>query len=192
MSSVNFEQISDWFMNTARPFAEEHAIVITAILAGLLVLLILKRRLSRSKPGLADVQIRVDPCDLPPCRFFTGSIVATNRGRKSCSLRGVQLLHEIHKFEISDITDKRDEELTAPDRGTIGIQLPVSLKGKQEKKLFFFGYHRIATEEDLPEKLSLKATFNGRKATYLYTLARALETTYCLYPTKQDPPASRT
>ncbi|MEA3227149.1 MAG: hypothetical protein U9Q07_14465 [Planctomycetota bacterium] len=188
---MSFEQISTWFMETLRPFVQEHAIVLSAILAALLVLFLILK-LFRSKPGIADFQVRVDPCDLPPCRFFTGNIVATNRGRKRCNLVNVQLLHESLKFEISDITDRREKELTAPDRGIVGIQLPVSIKAKEEKKIFFFGYHRLATLEELPETLSLKITFNGRKRTYLYSLARALETTYCLYPSKQNPPGCRT
>ena len=189
MYSVSFEQISTWFTRTLWPFVEEHATVLSAVLAALLVLLlILKKKLFGSVPGIADGQVRIDPCDLPPCRFFTGSIVAMNRGRRRCNLLSVQLLHESLKFEFSDITDRREEELTPPDRGTIGIQLPVSVKAKEEKKIFFFGYHRMATTEELPETLSLKVTFNGRKGTYLYSLARALETTYCLYPSEQNPP----
>ncbi len=189
MSSVSFEQISTWFMKTLWPFAQEHAAILIPALAILLVvLLFLIRRLSRSLPSIFDSQIRIDPCDLPPCRFFTGSIVAINRGRRRCNLLDVQLVHESLKFEISDVTDQRNSELTAPERGIAGIQLPVSIKGKEGKKIFFFGYHRIATMQELPETLSLKVTFDRRKRTYLYSLVRALDKTYCLRSPDRYPP----
>ena len=189
MYSVSFEQISTWFMRTLWHFVEEHATVLSAVLAALLVLLlVLKRKLFRSVPGIADGQVKIDPCDLPPFRFFTGSIVAVNSGRRCCNLLNVQLLHKSLNFEISDITDQRENELTAPDRGIIGIQLPVSIKRKEEKKIFFFGYHRIATMEELPETLSLKVTFDHRKGIYLYNLVRVLDKTYCLRPSDRNPP----
>jgi hypothetical protein len=176
-------------MRTFWPFVQEHAAILIAVLAALLVLLVLLvRRLSRSRPAVVDSRIRIDPCDLPPCRFFTGSIVAVNNGRRRCNLLSLQLLHKKLKFEISDVTERRQNELTAPDRGIYGIQLPISIKGKQAKRIFFFGYHRIATVKELPETMSLKVTFGRRKRTYLYGLVRALETTYCLRSLDRYPP----
>ena len=187
--STSFEQIPTWFMRTLWPYVQEHAAESGAAVAVLLVLLfILKRRLSRSLPSIVDSRIRVDPCDLPPCRFFTGSIVAVNSGRGGCNLLNVQLVHKSLKFEISDLTDQRDSELTAPDRGIVGIQLPMSIKGREKKTIFFFGYHRIATEGELPETLSLKVTFGRRKRTYLYSLVRVLDKTYCLRSPDRNPP----
>jgi len=176
------------FTETLRPLLEEHAKVLGAILAALLILIfVLKRKLSKSIPYIAEGQVRIGPCDLPPCRFFTGTVVGLNKGRKHCSLINLQLLHEHHKFELSDITDRRDKEFTAPERGTIGIQLPVEIKAKAKKNIYFFGYHRIAKVEDLPETLFLKVTFNGRKKTFLYNLVRVLEETYCLRPPEKYP-----
>ena len=189
MFSVNLEQILTWFTETLWPLLEERAKVLGAILAALLILIfILKKTLSKSRPFIAEGQVRIDPCDLPLCRFFTGTIVGLNRGRKRCHVLNLQLLHERHKFEISDITDRRDKEFTAPERGTIGIRLPVEIKAKAKKNIYFFGYHRIAKIEDLPETLSLKVTFNGRKKAFLYNLVRVLEETYCLRPPEEYPP----
>jgi len=189
---MSFEQISTWFNETLRPLLQEHTTVLGAILAALAALLILifilKRKLVKSIPGIVDGRVRIEPCDLPPCRFFTGTIVGLNRGRKCCNLLSLQLLHERLKFEISDITYRREKELAAPDRGTIGIQLPMQFKAKEEKKIYFFGYHRIAKIEELPETLSLKVAFNGRKKTFLYSLVRVLDETYCLRPPDKYPP----
>lgn len=183
MPSVSFEQISAWSMRELWPLIKEHATVVCAILAGLValvLLLALKRKLFRSSPGIADCQIRIDPCDLSPCRFFAGSIVAANSGRKFCTLLSVQLTHERLKFEFSDITAHRNKEFAAPERGTVGIRLPVLIKAKEKKTIFFFGYHRIASVEELPENLFLDVVFGRRKVSQRYNLARALETTYCL------------
>jgi hypothetical protein len=189
MSSVSLEQMLTWFTETLRPLLEEHAKVLGAILAALLILIfILKRKLSKSIPYIAEGQVRIDPCDLSPCRFFTGMVVGSNKGRKHCILMNLQLLHEHHKFELSDITDRRDKEFTAPERGTVGIRLPVEIKAKAKKNIYFFGYHRIAKIEELPETLSLKVTFNGRKKTFLYNLVRVLNETYCLRPPEKYPP----
>lgn len=189
MSSVSLEQILTWFTGTLRPLLEEHAKVLGAILAALLILIfILKRKLSKSIPRIVEGQVRIEPCDLPPCRFYTGTIVGLNRGRKRCSLLNLQLLHERHKFEMSDVTDRRDKELTAPERGTIGIRFPVQIKAKTKKSIYFFGYHRIARIEELPETLSLKVTFGGRKKTFLYNFVRVLDETYCLRPPEKYPP----
>lgn len=189
MPSVSLEQVSTWFTRTLWPFLEDRPAVLGAILVVLLLLiLILMMKLKRSMPRIADGQVRVEPCDLPPCRFFTGTIVGSNRGRKNCSLQNLQLLHRHFKFEISDITDRRDKELTAPERGVIGIRLPIKFRAKEEKKIHFFGYHRIAKAEELPDNLSLKVTFNGRKKTLLYSLVRVLDKTYCLRPPDKYPP----
>ena len=188
MSSTILEQILTWFTETMRPFLEEHAKVLGAILALLVLIFILKRKLLKSIPSIIEGQVRIEPCDLPLCRFFTGTIVGSNMGRKRCSLLNLQLLHDRHKFEMSDITDQRDKELTAPERGTIGIRLPVQITAKTKKTIYFFGYHRIAKIEELPETLSLKVTFDGRKKTFLHNLVRVLDETYCLRPPEKYPP----
>jgi hypothetical protein len=64
----------------------------------------------------------------------------------------------------------------------------VTIMAKEKKKIFFFGYHRIGKMEELPESLSIKVTFDNRKNTFLYSLVRVLDTTYCLRLTDQNPP----
>jgi hypothetical protein len=189
MSSIDLQKMLTWFTETLQPLLEEHAKVLGAILAALFILIFfLKRKLSKSIPYIAEGQVRIEPCDLPPCRFFTGMIVGSNKGRTRCRLMDLQLLHDHQKFEFSDITDRRDKEFTAPERGTVGIRLPVEIRAKSKKNIYFFGYHRIAKIEDLPETLSLKVTFGGRKKAFLYNIVRVLDETYCLRPLEKYPP----
>ena len=187
MSSVSLEQISTWFTRTLWPFLKDNPAVLGAILV-VLLLLILRRKLTRSVPRIADCQVRVEPCDLPPCRFFTGTIVASNKGSKSYSLQNLKLSHGHYNFEISDITDRRNKEITPPERGVIGIKLPIKFRAREKREIYFFGYHRIAKTEELPEKLSLIVTFSGRRNAFLYSLVRVLDQTYCLRPPDKYPP----
>jgi len=193
MNVASYEQIFSLIVKFFWHLLKEHATLLITLWASAAtafgLFLIRKLLQGKAKPNVTDAQIRIDPCDLPPFRFFTGSLVVVNDGHKRCNLTGVQLLHESLNFEISDITDLRQKDLTAPDRGTVGVQLPLSIRGNEKKKIFFFGFHQVGTLKELPETLSLEVTFNCRREPFLYGMVREPDTkTYGLCLPEQNPP----
>ncbi|MHC4436473.1 MAG: hypothetical protein ACYS3S_03880 [Planctomycetota bacterium] len=86
------------------------------------------------------------------------------------------MLHESLTFEISDISDEIREDINPRDRGKIGIELPLQIKGNKTSQIFFIGSHTIETLEKLPEKLSLEVTFDCRKEPLIHHMTRESDT----------------
>ena len=127
---------------------------------------------SKAEPDITYAQIKIEPFDLPSYRYIQGSFIAVNSGHQPCSVMRVQVVHESLNFEISDISDEIREEINLRDRGKIGIQLPLQIKGNKTSQIFFIGSHKIETLEELPEKLSLEVTFDCRKEPFIHQMTR--------------------
>jgi len=176
MSTASLEQILHWLTKSLWPLLKQHALPITAIWAAVAAIYIIFKikKLFRSKaePDITYAQIKIEPFDLPSFRFIQGSFIAVNSGHKPCNVMRVQVLHESLNFEISDIFEETREEITLRDKGKIGIQLPLQIKGNKTSKIFFIGSHKIEILEELPEKLSLEVTFDCRKEPFVYLMTR--------------------
>ena len=180
MSLASLEDIFGWLVKSLWPLLKQHATLLVTIwaAAAAVYIIILIKRLFRSKaePDVTYAQIRVEPCDLPSFRYILGSFVAANSGHKPCSVIRVQVLHESLNFDISDISDEIREQISQQDRGKIGKQLPLQIKGNKTKKIFFIGSHKIETIEELPEDVTLEVTFDCRKEPLVHHMARETAT----------------
>ncbi|MHC4555854.1 MAG: hypothetical protein ACYTFW_02865 [Planctomycetota bacterium] len=185
MYSVNIEQIFEWFVKSLWTILKEHATLISTIWAAIAttyIIFLIRRSLPKAEPDIKEAQVRIDPCDLPSFRFFKGSFVAINSGRKRCNLIGLRVLHESLKFEISYIVDERRGDLAAHDKDTTSEQLPLLINRNKKKRIFFAGIHEVVTFAELPENLSLEVTFDCRKEPFLYSMVRKLNSKkYVLY-----------
>ena len=173
---ASLEQIFHWLAKSLWPLLKQHAIPIAAIwIAAAAIYIIFKiKKLFRSKaePDITYAQIKIEPFDLPSYRFIQGSFLAVNSGHQPCNVIRVQVLHESLNFEITDISDEVREQINMRDRGKIGIQLPLEIKGNKTSKIFFIGSHKIETPEELPEKLSLEVYFDCRKEPFVHLMTR--------------------
>lgn len=177
MQFAGFEQVSDWFAKSLWAILKEHAILLTAIWAAAAtgcVIFLIKRLLPKAQPGITEVQVRIDPCDLHSFRFFKGNFIAVNSGCKRCNLTDVQLQHESLNFETNYIIDERRRDLTTQHKVVTGEQLPLPINKNKKKNIFFTGSHEIETIEGLPQTLSLEVTFDCRKEPLIYSLVRKL------------------
>jgi hypothetical protein len=176
MSFINLEQISRWLVKSLWPLLRQHAIPITAFwVAAAAIYIIFKiKKLFRSKaePDITYAQIKIEPFDLPSFRYIQGSLIVVNSGHQPCNVTRVRVLHESLSFEISDITDEIRDPINPRERGKIGIQLPLQIKGNKTIKIFFIGSHKIETLEELPEKLSLEVTFDCIKEPFTHHMTR--------------------
>ena len=166
-------------MESLLAFLGEYAILLAVVLAAgatVCVVLLARRFLQPcAQPSITEARIRIDPCDLPSFRWFRGSAVAVNNGRKRCHLTALYVLHEHLKFQISDITGRSKTDLTLQDKGPTGDRLPLSIKGNRRKTIFFRGLHEVETLEALPESLSLEVAFDCREGPLRYSLPRKSE-----------------
>jgi hypothetical protein len=180
MSIASLEQISYWLAKFLWPLLRQHAIPIAAIWAAVAAIYIIfkikKIFRTKAKPDITYAQIKIEPFDLPSYRFIQGSFIAVNSGHLPCNVMQVQVLHESMNFEITDISDEIREEINMRDKGKVGIQLPMEIKGNKTRKIFFIGSHKIETLEELPEKLSLEVTFDCRKEPFVHLMTRESDT----------------
>lgn len=164
MVLAGLEQIFYWFVKSLLPLLKQYVIPITVIWAAVAVIyLIFKiKKLFRPKaePDITYAHIKIEPFDLPSFRYIQGTFVVVNSGRQPCNVMSVKVLHESLDFEISDIFDEIREENPLQDKGKIGLQTPLTIKGNKTKKIFFIGSHKIETLDELPEKLSLEVTID--------------------------------
>ena len=176
MSTANLEQIFHWLEESFGPLLKQYTIPLAAIWATVAVIYIIFKikRLFRTKaePDITYAQIKIEPFDLPSFRYIQGSFIATNSGRQSCNVTKVRVLHENLDFEIIDISDEVRDQINPRDRGKIGVQLPLQIKGNKTSKIFFNGSHKIETLEELPEKLSLEVTFDCKKEPFICLITR--------------------
>jgi hypothetical protein len=179
MLLASFEQISDWFVKSLWAILKEHATLLTTIWAAAAiacVIFLIRRLLPKANPGITEVQVRIDPCDLHSFRFYKGNCIIVNSGCKGCNLTGVQLLHESLNFETNYVIDESKRDLTGQDEGKIDEQLPLPINKNKKKRIFFTGSHEVETLEKLPQTLSLEVTFDCRKKPLLYSMVRKLNT----------------
>ena len=180
MSTVSLEKILHWLAKSLWPLLKQHAVPITAIWAAVAAIYIIFKikRLFRTKaePDITYAQIKIEPFDLPSFRYIQGSFIAVNSGRQPCNVMRIQVLHESLNFDICDISDELREDINPRDRGKIGIQLPLQIKGDRTSQIFFIGSHTIETLEELPEKLTLEVTFDCRKEPLIHHMTRESDT----------------
>lgn len=183
MHLASFGQILDWFVESLQGQHATLLIIVVALIAAVALVLFIRCLLQAApRPTITEARIRVDSQDLPSFRRFRGSLIAANSGGKQCHMTTVQVLHENLRFQISDIADQPKTDLSLRGKGTIGIQLPSSIKNGREKTIFFLGSHNVETYEALPESLSLEVCFDCRKEPLRYNLVRKYEVkAYGLY-----------
>jgi len=176
MSIASLEQIFFRLAEFLWPLLKQHAIPIAVIWAAVAAIYIIFKikKLFRTKaePDITYAQIKIEPFDLPSYRFIQGSFIAVNSGHQPCSVMRVQVMHESLNFEITDITDEIRDQINPREKGKIGIQLPMEIKGNTTSKIFFLGSHKIETLEELPEKLSLEVTFDCREEPFVHIMTR--------------------
>ena len=177
---ASLEQIFHWLAKSLWPLLKRNAIPIASIWAAVaaiyLIFKIKKLFRTKAEPDITYAQIKIEPFDLPSYRFIQGSFIAANSGHKPLNVIRVQVLHESLNFEITDISDEIREDINLRDKGKIGIQLPMEIKGNKTSKIFFIGSHKIETLKELPEKLSLEVTFDCRKEPFIHLMKRESST----------------
>ena len=160
----SLEQIFNWLAKSLWPLLKQYTIPITsfwvAIAAIYIIFKIKKLFRSKAEADITYAQIKIEPFDLPSFRYIQGCFIAVNSGHQPCNVKQVQVLHENLNFEITDISDEVMDQINPREKGKIGIQLPLQIKGNKTSKIFFLGSHKIETLEELPEKISLEVTFD--------------------------------
>jgi hypothetical protein len=173
---ASLEQIFHWLAKSLWPLLKLHAIPIGATWAAVAAIYIIFKikKLFRSKaePDITYAQIKIEPFDLPSFRYIQGSFIAVNSGHQPCNVMLVRVLHESLNFEITDISDEVRDDINLREKGKIGIQLPLQIKGNKTSQIFFIGSHKIETLEELPEKLSFEVTFDCRKEPFVHLMKR--------------------
>jgi hypothetical protein len=176
MSLGSLEQMFNWLLKSLWPLLKQYTIPITsfwvAVAAIYIIFKIKKLFRSKAEPDITHAQIKIEPSDLPSFRFIQGSFIVVNSGHQLCEITQLQVLHENLNFEITDISDEVRDQINPREKGKIGIQFPLQIKGNKTSKIFFLGSHQIETLEELPEKLSLEVTFDCRKEPLMQSMKR--------------------
>lgn len=137
---------------------------------------------SAALPSIIEARIRVDPFDLSSFRWFRGSLIAVNNGCRRCLITYLSVRNEKRKFQINDVADKSEMDMTLWIKGRIRSLLPSPVEAGESRTFFFGGLHEVETLEDLPQTLSLEVSFDCMQEPLRCTLTRNTEVdSYGLY-----------
>ncbi|MFH1717123.1 MAG: hypothetical protein ABIF19_07215, partial [Planctomycetota bacterium] len=127
---------------------------------------------SAALPRITEARIRVDPFDLPSFRWFRGSLIAVNNGRRKCLVTYLRVRDEKLGFQINNVAEQSEMDMTLWIKGRIKSLLPSPVEAGESITLFFGGLHEVETLDELPESLSLEVSFDCRQEPLRCTLTR--------------------